>query len=251
MRTILVVVFVFFFFVLGLPVLGVEWILSRMKVKGTDMSQLRIVQWALRCILFLSGVKVEVYGKENIPKDEAMLYVGNHRSFYDIVGTYPQCDGLTGFISKDTVKKIPILGIWMKRLHCLFIVRDDMKQSLKIILEAIAKVKQGISICIFPEGTRCTDYENPKKVGTFKDGSFKIAQKTGCKIIPMAITGTSDILEKHFPWVHRGTMTITYGAPIVLSKLDEESQKHPGAYVQKVVEQMLSDAIDWERNRKM
>ena len=246
MRTILSVVFVFFFFLLGLPVLGIEWILAKLKVKGTDKSQLRMVQWAFRCILFLSGVKVKVYGKENVPKDEAVLYVGNHRSIFDIVSTYPQCEGLTGYISKDTVKKVPVLGIWMKRLYCLFIVRDDMKQSLKIILEAIAQVKKGISICIFPEGTRCKDYEHPKKVGVFKDGSFKIAQKTGCKIVPMAITGTADILEKHFPWIHGGTVTITYGAPVLLSELDAETQKHPGAYVQQIVEQMLAEAIDRE-----
>jgi 1-acyl-sn-glycerol-3-phosphate acyltransferase len=240
MRIVLVVIYLFFFFLLGLPVLGVEWLISKKNKYQADISQLRIVQWGFRCILFISGVKVQVYGKENVPTDEAVLYVGNHRSFFDIVATYPQCPGLTGYISKDTIKKVPVLGLWMKRLYCLFIVREDMKQSLKIILTAIEQVKQGISICIFPEGTRSQDYEHPETVGEFKDGSFKIAQKTGCKIVPMAITGTADIFEKHLPWIHKGVVTVTYGKPIQLAELEKEQQKHPGEYVRQVVADMLA-----------
>lgn len=243
MRTILAVIFVFFYLLLGIPVLGVEWIISKFNKRAADISQLRNVQWAFRCVLFLSGVKVRVYGKENIPKDEAVLYVGNHRSIFDIVATYPQCEGLTGYIAKDSVRKVPILGLWMRRLYCLFIVRDDLKQSMKVIVDAIERVKNGISICIFPEGTRNVDDQHPETVLPFKEGSFKIALKTGCRIVPMAITGTAEIFEQHFPWIHKGVVTITYGEPIDPKKFDKEKQKKIGAYCQKAVEDLLSDAL--------
>lgn len=239
MRTIITVLYIFLFLILGLPVLGIEWIISKFNKAHADMVQLRIVQWGLKCVAFISGVKLTVIGEENVPKDEPVLYIGNHRSFFDVVVTYARCPGLTGYIAKDGVNKVPIFRIWMKRLHCIFLKRDDMKEGLKVILKAIEYVKSGISICIFPEGTRNKDKDNPTSLLPFKEGSFKIASKTGCKIVPMALIGTADILENHFPWIHSTDIKLIYGEPIDVSALDKDQQKHVGAYCQTVVEELI------------
>lgn len=239
MRTIITVLYILLFLILGLPVLGIEWIISKFNKAHADMVQLRIVQWGLKCIAFISGVKLTVIGEENVPKDEPVLYIGNHRSFFDVVVTYARCPGLTGYIAKDGVNKVPIFRIWMKRLHCIFLKRDDMKEGLKVILKAIEYVKSGISICIFPEGTRNKDRDNPTSLLPFKEGSFKIASKTGCKIVPMALIGTADILENHFPWIHSTDIKLIYGEPIDVSALDKDQQKHLGAYCQTVVEELI------------
>ena len=239
MRTIITVLYILLFLILGLPVLGIEWIISKFNKAHADMVQLRIVQWGLKCVAFISGVKLTVIGEENVPKDEPVLYIGNHRSFFDVVVTYARCPGLTGYIAKDGVNKVPIFRIWMKRLHCIFLKRDDMKEGLKVILKAIDYVKSGISICIFPEGTRNKDRDNPTSLLPFKEGSFKIASKTGCKIVPMALIGTADILENHFPWIHSTDIKLIYGEPIDVSALDKDQQKHVGAYCQTVVEELI------------
>lgn len=239
MRTIITVLYIFLFLILGLPVLGIEWIISKFNKAHADMVQLRIVQWGLKCVAFISGVKLTVIGEENVPRDEPVLYIGNHRSFFDVVVTYARCPGLTGYIAKDGVNKVPIFRIWMKRLHCIFLKRDDMKEGLKVILKAIEYVKSGISICIFPEGTRNKDRDNPTSLLPFKEGSFKIASKTGCKIVPMALIGTADILENHFPWIHSTEIKLIYGEPIDVSALDKDQQKHVGAYCQTVVEELI------------
>lgn len=239
MRTIITVLYIFLFLILGLPVLGIEWIISKFNKAHADMVQLRIVQWGLKCVAFISGVKLTVIGEENVPRDEPVLYIGNHRSFFDVVVTYARCPGLTGYIAKDGVNKVPIFRIWMKRLHCIFLKRDDMKEGLKVILKAIEYIKSGISICIFPEGTRNKDRENPISLLPFKEGSFKIASKTGCKIVPMALIGTADILENHFPWIHSTDIKLIYGEPIDVSALDKDQQKHVGAYCQTVVEELI------------
>ena len=75
----------------------------------------------------------------------------------------------------------------------------------------------------------------------FKDGSFKIAQKTGCPIIPMALTGTADIFENHFPKVKRGKVTIDFGKPIIIEELDKEDKKFLGAYTQSKIQEMLDE----------
>lgn len=244
MRTLIIILYLILFFVLSLPVLGVEWIISKFNKRAADISQLRIVQWGFRCVSFLSGIRLTVNGEENIPKDQAVLYIGNHRSFFDIVITYQRCPGLTGYISKDGVNKVPVLNLWMKRLYCLFLDRKDLKQGLKVILTAIDQIKSGISMCIFPEGTRNRNADDPASLLPFKDGSFKIALKTGCPIVPMVLTGTDDVFEKHFPWVRHTKVTLTYGKPIILSELSKDEQKHIASYCQNIVQTMLNDALD-------
>ena len=109
---------------------------------------------------------------------------------------YSRCPGLTGYIAKRRLRKVPILSIWMKRLYCLFLNRQDIKEGMKTILKGIDQIKHGISMCIFPEGTR---NDNPKELLPFKEGSFKLALKTGCPIIPIAMTNTPKIYEAQAP----------------------------------------------------
>lgn len=94
-----------FYLLLGLPVLGAMWIIHKFAPAWADMAQLRLVQWAFRVIIFLSGADIEFIGEENVPKDEAVLYIGNHRSFFDIIITYSRCPRLTGYISKQSITK--------------------------------------------------------------------------------------------------------------------------------------------------
>jgi len=127
----------------------------------------------------------------------------------------------------------------MKRLHCEFLNRSDVKEGLKVILSCIEKVKKGISIFIFPEGTRNKNKENLTDIGEFKDGSFKIASKTGCKIVPVAITGSNKVFEDHVPFIKSANVILEYGKPITYNELDKEDQKHVGAYFQKQIQEML------------
>lgn len=239
MRTILAFLFVFIFLIVSLPLLGIEWIISKFNKRAADISMLRFVQWGFKMVMFFSGTKLTIIGEENVPKDEPVLYIGNHRGIFDAVVTYARCPGLTGYISKKSVAKVPILNLVMKRIYCLFIDRDNIKQSMKVILAAIDYVKQGVSICIFPEGTRNKDKNDSASVLTFKEGSFKIAQKTGCKIVPMAITGTAEIFEDHLPWIHSKHVILQYGEPVEISALPKEEQKKVGAYCQAKVAEML------------
>ncbi|MCI5874755.1 MAG: lysophospholipid acyltransferase family protein [Clostridiales bacterium] len=236
LRTILALLFIILFLIVGIPVLAVEWIISKFNPYAADISQLRIVQWAFRVILFIAGVKVTVTGEENIPVDEAVLYIGNHKSFFDIVITYARCKRLTGYVSKLSMKKVPLFSIWMVRLHCLFLNRDDIKEGLKTILAGIENIKNGISMCIFPEGTRNTTDE---LMLPFKEGSFKMAEKTGCAIIPMAITNSAEIFENHLPILKPTHVILEYGKPIYPNELDKETRKKIGAHCQGIIQEML------------
>ncbi len=234
-RTIIIVLFVLIYLILGIPVLLVETVIGKFNRRAKDYSCLRLVQAAFKLIMFATGVKLTVIGEENVPKDRAVLYVGNHRSYFDVVMTYARCPRLTGYVAKVEMLRYPLLRDWMKALYCLFLDRNDIKQGLKTILQGIEYIKNGISICIFPEGTR----NHSDVMLPFKEGSMKIAEKTGCPIIPMAITNSAEIFEDHIPFVHRCHVILEYGAPIMPGDFSKKDQKHLGAYAQQKIQEML------------
>lgn len=237
-RFVLIIVFVVCFLILTLPVFFAEWLIGKWNPHLRDISSLRLVQWGFRVVGHLADVKLTVIGEENIPKDQPVLYIGNHRSFFDIVLTYPICPGLTGYIAKESMKKLPVISAWMKRLYCLFLNREDVREGLKVILTAIDQVKNGISIMIFPEGTRGRGASELDML-PFHEGSFKVAAKTGCPIVPVALVNTSAIFEDHFPYVRSAEVIIEYGKPIYMKELPREEQKLIGRSVQRVILEML------------
>lgn len=233
-RIIIAAIVAVLFFIFTLPLVLIFNILYKRYPKKIDAWSLAIVKWALGVMLRIAGTKVIAIGEENVPKDTAVVYAGNHAGIFDVLITYVRMIRPTGFIAKISIKKIPILNLWMKRVHCLFLDRDDVKQGLQVILEAIAKIKSGISIFIFPEGTR---NHHPETLLPFKEGSFKIASKTGCPIIPVSIVNTQEIFEAQFPRLKRTTVVVEYGAPIYVKDLDKETQKRVGAYVQNIIQE--------------
>lgn len=240
-RLILIFLFLILYLACSIPVLAATWLLAKKNQYAADMARLRMVQWAFKVIQVLAGVRLTVIGEENVPKDTAVLYVGNHRSFFDTVITYARCPGLTGYVAKDSIQKIPVLSTWMKRLYCLFLNRDDIKEGMKTILTGISQIKSGISMCIFPEGTRGRGIDETD-MPPFKEGSLKMAEKTGCPVIPMALTGTADIFEKHLPWIRPADVILQYGEPIYPKELAKEEQKRLGNYAQRKILTMLERA---------
>lgn len=239
-RLIFVALFLVIFLILSIPVFLIEWLIGKVNPHARDISSLRIVQGAFYVIAFLSGCHVTVKGMENVPKDEAVLYIGNHRSYFDVVLTYARCPGLTSYMAKKEVARVPLLSTWMRFLHCLFLDRKDIKQGLKTILAAIDLIKNGISVCIFPEGTRSTGPEQTELL-PFHEGSFKVATKTDCLIVPMAITNTSRIFEDHIPFIRSTDVVIEYGKPFRPSELTKEQKKGIGGYTRGIIQEMVQN----------
>ena len=238
MRFFIDVIFLASFLILGIPAYLVLCLLGKVekwKYK-TDLIALRIVQWAFKCMLFIAGTKTIVIGEEHVPKDQPVLYIPNHRSYFDILLLYSRVPGLTGFVSKDSMKKFYLLRDWMKKLHCLFLNRENPREGLKTIFQGIENINNGISMCIFPEGTR---NKMDGEMLPFKEGSMKMAEKTGCLVIPVALSNTAEIFENHMPWIRSCKVVIEYGAPIDPKTLSRQEQKHLGAMCRDKIQEML------------
>lgn len=231
-RFIFVVLFVFLFLVLSTPLMLIEWIIGKFNMPLKDRSSLAIVNWAFRWVIRISGTKVIVKGEENVPQDTAVLYVGNHRSYFDIILTYVRVPRPTGYVAKLEMLRYPLLNVWMHFLHCLFLDRSDIKKGLKTILKGVEKAKSGISICIFPEGTR---NKTDQDFLPFKDGSFKIAEKADVPVLPITMVGTNGIFEDHMPRIKKQTVIIEYGRPIDIKSLDKDTRKNLSSYIQGIM----------------
>ena len=133
-----------------------------------------IPRWS-RGILHVTGARMTVEGQKNIPAGPC-VFVGNHRSYYDIPILLTALDAPHGILAKEELEKIPLLNRWMKLLGCVFVKRDDIRASVKALNDATAIVESGRSFVIFPEGTRYKGEEGG--AGEFKAGAFRIAVKT-------------------------------------------------------------------------
>ena len=233
-RFILTAIFLLVFFIVSIPLYIIELIIGLINKDLSRRSSLAIVSWAFRVVAFLAGVKLTVKGEENVPKDEAVLYIGNHLSYFDVVLTYCRVPRPTGYIAKKEFLKVPFLSWWMLFLDCLFMDRSDVKQSAQIIFSAIDKIKSGISICIYPEGTRSKDETT---IQEFHKGSFKPAQRTNCPIVPMIVTHTRDIFENHLPFLKSTHVVLEYLPPVRFSELSKEDQKQVHEYFRNMMQE--------------
>ena len=237
-RTILVVILIVIFFILSLPFFLVEWLIGKKWPHARDISMLRVAQAFCRLLLFVSGTKVILKGKEKIPADQPVLYIINHRSYFDILLTLINCPGPTGYIGKKEIAKVPVLNLWLTFLHGYFLDREDLRQALKTILAAIDEVKNGVSIAIFPEGTRNRN-EKDTDLLEFHEGSFKIATKAGCPIVPVCMNGTAEIFEAHKPFVRPAHVIVEFLPAIDPKSLTGEYRKFPGRYVRTLMQETL------------
>ncbi len=234
-RTLIVAIFLVIFFLISLPCYVVLYFLTKAAPITAQHASQRIVCSALSFILTVCGVKVVVSGRENIPKDIPVLYIGNHTSYFDIVSTYPVLPPGVGFVAKKELNRFALLRYWLRLLRGLTFDRDDPRSGMKMILTAIEYVKQGFSMFIYPEGTRSRGGE----MGEFKAGSFKVATRTGCPIVPVAISGSADIFENHIPIIRPSTVYIRFGKPIDISSLSAEEKKGLAKHVQGLIADML------------
>ena len=225
------------FLILSIPLFLILKLIGLFSRRACAAGSQAIVNFGFRVVMAGAGMHVTCIGRENIPTDRPVLYTANHRSYADVPVGYTTVPGLTGFIAKKQIKKVPSLSWWMSNMNCLFLDRDDMRQGMKVILAAIDNIKAGYSMFVMPEGTR----NHSDELLPFKEGTFKIAIKSGCPVIPVALTNTDSVYELHRPWIHSAHIVIHYGKPIYMEDLTPEEQKVLGARVRDTIAKMLKE----------
>ena len=236
MRAVLIVLLVVIFFIVTIPLDIILYFVGKSNPQLKISICQAMVRKIFQAILWVAGAELTADGLENLPEDQAVLFVGNHQSYFDILATCIFIKRGVGYVAKKEMIKIPFLNLWMKGINCLFLDRDNIKEGLKTILKGVEELKKGNSMFIFPEGTR----NSGKALLPFKEGSTKMAEKAKVPIIPVAITGTADLFENnHALKVTPAKVHVSFGKPVIASELPKEERKFLGAYLQKQIETML------------
>ena len=222
-----------------LPVLFFLWLIGKARPSVRDRAARAMIRWIFRVLIAAAGVKVTVIGEDRVPLDTAVLYTGNHRSIYDILITYVRCPRICGYVAKKELGGIPLFSLWARYINCLFFDRENLKEGMKMILEGIEMLKEGKSVFIFPEGTR-NKSDSDLPLLPFHEGSFRMALKSKCPIVPVAICNSISVWEGHFPKIRAAHVILEYGEPIYTESLDPGVRKKIGAYVQEKTEEMIA-----------
>jgi 1-acyl-sn-glycerol-3-phosphate acyltransferase len=199
----------------------------------------KIVKCASKLILFCAGCKITVSGTENIPpknqKDTGLCFVCNHSGIVDILLMFIAVNRPFGFIAKKEILFVPFINLWLVLLGGLFIDRNNPRKSLATLKAGIQKIKKGLSIAIFPEGTR----SRGQGLLPFKSGSFQIALESGADIVPVALSGSYEIFEKT-RWIIPTPLYISFGKVIKTRPENEGGRRFYSDQAHAEIENMLN-----------
>ncbi len=176
--------------------------------------------WA-RSIIRAAGANVEVSGLENIPKQNTICFIANHQGGFDIPLIMGYIPKTIGFIAKKELLYMPILGLWMKVIHCIFINRSKRRESVKVIQKGVEQIKQGFPMVIFPEGTR----SRGNAMGQFKNGSLKLAIRSNALIVPITIDGSYRMREERGGLIAPASVKLIVHPVIDVAVLSDEEKK--------------------------
>ena len=160
-------------------------------------------------IIFL--IPIHIHGRENIKKGQSYVIAANHQSYWDAFLMYGFIGIKFKWVMKKELSKIPFVGWACYMAGHIFIERTSRVKSMDSIRKAESKLKDGMSVVIFPEGTRSSD----GKMARFKRGAFMISQELGLPILPVTIDGNYDVMSRHAWHVTWHPVHMTIHEPIL------------------------------------
>ena len=215
-RTLYIAIWVVFAtLVLGLLVIFISFFIR----SGNPVH--RIARFWGRSILMVSRIKVSVKGMSNIDRSQSYIYMSNHQSNFDIPVLLGHLKIQFRWLAKMELFKIPIFGQAMRKAGYISIDRNNRESAFESLKTAARKIKNGVSVVIFPEGTRSRD----GKVRAFKKGGFVMALDAGVPIVPIVITGTSSIMTKGHLRINPGKVNMIIHPPIPTSTYTRETKQ--------------------------
>ncbi|MCU0459711.1 MAG: 1-acyl-sn-glycerol-3-phosphate acyltransferase [Bacteroidales bacterium] len=179
------------FVLLAFPVALLLWLLAL----AFDRRRLMNNRWMVIQGIVLTKMspfwKVIVDGREKLDQKQAYIIIPNHQSLLDIV-FFNMLRHRLRWVSKIEIFRVPLVGWEMKMVKYIELIRGNKASVVKMMEKCVESLQDGISVVIFPEGTRSLT----GTIGKFKTGAFQLAVKTDKPLLPVLIDGTGEILPK-------------------------------------------------------
>jgi 1-acyl-sn-glycerol-3-phosphate acyltransferase len=189
-------------------------------------------------LLWAGGARLIVEGVENLPKGKSIILVSNHQSTLDIPALFVALPIDFRFVSKHSLKYVPVMGWYMVLAKFVFIDRGNKKSAIESLEKAGAQVRGGVSVVLFPEGTRSESGE----ILPFKKGPFALAVKAQVPVVPVTVEGTRHIMPKN-SWdvaYAAAPVKVKIGQPIDPSPFGEDREALMRAVRDVIIDQSLA-----------
>jgi 1-acyl-sn-glycerol-3-phosphate acyltransferase len=191
---------------------------------------------ALRIVLRLAGIRVRVEGLENIPRG-VCVFASNHASNLDPVALVPNIPRRVALLAKKEVFRIPILSKALRQAKLIPVDRADKEAAAESVEIAVKYMKEGLSFCVYPEGTRSRD----GRLLPFKKGTFLMAIRADAWVVPVSLAGTQRLMRKGDWTIHPGEVVVRYGTPVNATEYAEDQRDQLRQRVQGLVAAGLPD----------
>jgi 1-acyl-sn-glycerol-3-phosphate acyltransferase len=188
-------------------------------------------------ILATTGVSVTVHGLEQLSRDRTYIFVSNHQSIYDIPVIFSSLPFQLRIIAKESLGNFPFLGWHLRRTGHLLVDRRNPDRG-GILKRWRELVGEGLSLIIFPEGTRNAD----GRVGVFKAGSFVLAVEAGLDLVPVSVDGTRFVMSKGHLTTRPGRVSLRVHAPISTAGQDVRGARALAEQARQIVARTLDAA---------
>jgi len=191
----------------------------------------RVARFWARFILWTCRVRVEYSGLERLDRSSNYVFASNHQSLFDTPILFAGLPFSFRILYKQSLEAIPFLGWHLKFSGHIAVDRGNAIRARRSLDRAAARVRQGTSVVVFPEGTRSRD----GSLGRFKAGSFLLAVKAGVAVVPVTIRDSRQVMRRGRVTVYPGTVRVTIDRPIAVDAFDEESASRLAEVVREVV----------------
>ena len=170
-------------------------------------------------ILTTCGVKVSLSGLENLERNRNYIFAANHQSIYDIPILFTWLPFSFRILYKEALNRVPFMGWHLFFCGHISVDRSNPVRARESLERAAKRIRQGISVMIFPEGTRNAN----GSIDRFKQGSFLLAIKSGVPVVPVTISESWRIMKRGEVTVHPGTVRVHVASPVSVEDLGEDA----------------------------
>ena len=167
-------------------------------------------KWWSRLICYLLFIRVKVTGVEKLKITDSYIVAANHQSIFDVFVMYGWLPNIFKWIMKAELRKIPLVGKACESAGHIFIDRSNPIAAQKSLKRAEKQLINGVSVVIFPEGTRT----KTGSMSRFKKGAFRIATDLSLPIVPVTIKGSFECLPRNTMYVSPGVIEMIFHNPI-------------------------------------
>lgn len=191
-------------------------------------------KWA-RILMGIAGARVERTGHVDLPAEQPVLFVSNHQGAFDIPLCISQIPRPIGFMAKKELSRLPSIGSWMKAMGCIFVDRGNRRLAMQSLQEACDALKSGVSLVVFPEGTR----SNGDEMKTFKAGFARMALRAEVPIVPVVMKRTYRLKLGDQPWITAADVEVAIENPISIEEMRDMNVHEIARRVQEVIQRRL------------